>query len=36
MGINAFPADEYKIRFYKGPSIKNDFAEGKAVKSQVD
>ena len=31
MGINAFPADEYKITDTT-KSIKNDFAEGKAVK----
>ena len=31
MGINAFPTDEYKITDTT-KSIKNDFAEGKAVK----
>lgn len=31
MGINAFPADEYKITDTT-KSIKNDFTEGKAVK----
>ena len=31
MGINAFPADEYKITDTT-KSIKNDFAEGKSVK----